>query len=60
MEKPDELVNYIIDDITPELIGEIDKQYIYDGEELRKYEKEKTGIMRIMKTKFQNQIHRSS
>lgn len=55
--KPDELVNYIIDDITPELIGEIDKQYIYDGEELRKYEKEKDWYNanyenKISKTKY--------
>lgn len=55
--KPDELVNYIIDDMTPELIGELDKQYIYDGEELRKYEEEKDWYNanyenKISKTKY--------
>lgn len=39
--KPNELVNYIVDDMVPELVGELDKQYIYDGDECDKYEEEK-------------------
>lgn len=47
--KPDELVNYIIDDMTPELIGDISMM----AKNCVNMRRKKTGIMQIMKTKFQ-------